>query len=617
MSSYPSTSHRPPREIILKRLALISILSMLLLLSCAYYNTFYNAKKQFKKAEESLAANPTGTGPSGSQIDLYEQAIKKASKVLTFYPNSKYADDALFLMGKSYFRMEEWGRARRKFEELLANFPKSEFRWETYYLLGTVQFYMNDRTKARDALDVVMDAQKKNPWADDARFLMGEIAYYADDYKTAAKEYAKIPEVYPKSELKAEAMFMAGECQYKLGNYQEALAAFQKASEYGLKVERRYENALRIGECRLQLLEYQEALEIFERLARSDLYVDRLPGTQLKISEVHYLMGDTAQAIQEYEDIVKKNPKSKAAALAYYRLGLIHMEDFDDLAKAGDYFQKSRNELPSSEAAGLASLRLSQIKKLEEYKQKVAVSDSLQDAEARFALAEIYLLDFNQPDSALAHYQKVIELTPLSKYASRSAYVAAWIVENIVGDTARSQSMYEDLIASYPFSESANAARERLGWPAAVDTSGENAAQRLRQAEELLLKEKDVNGALAQYQSIVTDFPGSPYAPKAECAIAWTLEHLKSDPDSAMAVFKALAQKYPHSECALLAQRKLASLPAEAPEDTTAGVPEDTTAQAPKDTTIQISPAGEPKEKMDEIPSAGEKEEPDKVELEP
>jgi len=257
------------------------------------------------------------------------------------------------------------------------------------------------------------------------------------------------------------------------------------------------------------------------------------------------------------------------------------MESFDDLAKAKEYFGKSKEESPASEAASLASLRRSQIKKLEEYQQKVAVQDSLQDPEARFALAEVYLLDLNWPDSALVHYQKVVELTPLSKYAPRSAYAAAWIVENIMGDTAQSRSMYQDLIAAYPLSEGANAARERLGQPAVVDTSEESAAQRLRRAEDLLLKENDVDGALAQYQSIVTDFPYSPYAPKAECAIAWTLEHLKGDPDSAMVIFKQLAQKYPNSECAILAQRKIAPLSAEAPRDTTAEAPEDTTAEIP------------------------------------
>jgi len=557
----------------LKRFALIFALGTILLLSCAYYNTFYNAKKQFRKAEKSLAENPPAAGISTSQRDLYEQAIKKASKVLTFHPQSKYVDDALFMVGKAYFRMEEFGKAQRKFEELLANYPQSSFRWETHYLLGTAYYYMEKLVRARDVLQAVVETKQRNRWMDDAQFLLAEISFSAGEYQEAAEDFAKIPIDYPKSDLKAEAMFMVGECYFKLKDYQQALVAFQNLDERRLVKQRLYERALRIGECQLQQREYQEALSTFERLARSDRFVDQQLETRLRIAEVYYLQGDTARAIEEYESIVERGPKTKEAAWAYYQLGLISMEGLYDLTAAKDYFDKSKAELSTSDAGGLASLKRRQIDELEKYMAKVADSDSLLDPEAHIALAEIYLLDLNQPDSAIAHYQKLVQLAPDSKQAPSSAYAAAWIVENIFGETARSQEMYGHLIAAYPLSESANAARERLGQIAVRDTSEQNAAERLRWAENLLLKDNDVDEALALYESIVADFPQSPYAPKAECAIAWTLEYLKGDPDSARVLFQGLAQKYPNSPCALLAKKKIASKSAEVALDTTVQAP--------------------------------------------
>ena len=586
----------------MRRLFLPLVLCTLFLSGCAYYNTFYNAKKQFKKAEQSHKDKPAELGLSSSQRDLYEQAIKKASKVLTFYPNSKYADDALFMMGKAYFRMEALGKAQRKFEELLANYPQSKFRWETYYLLGTALYYLDDLTRSRDALSAVIDAKKRNDWADDAQFLLGEMAFDSGDYQQAVEEYSRIAEVYPKSPLKADALSMMGECHFKLGNYREALAAFQEASEREPRWQSRYMLDLRAGECYLKLSEYQQALAIFERLARSDRYIDHLPQIRLRIAEVYYFMGDSVQATQDYEEIIKKNPKTKEAAWAYYQLGLIQMENFDHLSVAKDYFDKSKSEFPSSEAAGLASLKRSQINKLEEYQQKVAASDSLQDAQLRFALAETYLLDLDRPDSALVHYQRVVELAPLSKYAPQSAFTAAWIVENITKDTAKSREMYQDLIAAYPFSESANAARERLNQPAVVDTSDQNVAERFRRAEDLLLKDNDVDGALAQYQSIVADFPLSPYAPKAECARAWTLEYMKGDLDSARTIFKQLAEKYPDSECAALAQKKIAPPPVATPADTTTPATADTTVQATTSEELEGREEGEEGIRIEEEP---------------
>lgn len=574
----------------MRRLVLLIFLIMALLMNCAYYNTFFNAKKEFGEAEEAYKENPPEMGLNSNQKLLYEQAIKKASKVIVFHPNSKYVDDALFLMGKAYFRMEEFGKAQRKFDELLANYPQSDFRQEAGYLLGTVHYYMDDKIKARDALIAVIEDPKKNPWADDARLILGEMAYWAEDYQGAVLEYARIAEDYPKSELRSEALYMTGECSFILEDYSQALDAYTQASRFDLKGKRRYQVDLRIGECYQKLNQYPQALETFEDLAGSDLYVDYLPEIRLQIAEVNYSMGDTTRALEEYENIIQKNPKTEEAAGAYYHLGLIHMANLDNLSVAKDYFDKSKAEAPASEAGSKASLKRSQINRLEEYRGKVAQADSLPNPEAIFTLAEIYLLDLDRPDSALVHYQRVVEKTPLSKYAPPSAYVAAWIVENSLQDTARGETMYRELITSYPATESADAARKRLGLPSVSDTTHRDAARRLLQAEELLLKQDDVDGALVLYHSVVAEFPTSPYVPKAECAIAWTLEHVKGDLDSALALYKALVQKYPDSECAALAQKKSAPPPSPVP------VMVDTSRQVSADTTVAEQVPDEPTE---------------------
>jgi TolA-binding protein len=583
-----------------KRTITILVLCALAFLDCAYFNTFYNAKKQFAEAEKAYLANPPELQISGSQRELYEQAIKKASKILAFYPNSKYVDDALFLMGKSYFRMEEFGKSRRKFEELLANYPKSKFRFEAGYLLGTIHYYMDEPTKARDALMAVIESKKENSWADDARYMLGEMAFRNGQYREALEEYAKVPEDYPKSKLRADAMFKIGECQFKLEKYQAALEAYQEAQKFQTSVPQRYQIELRIGECYQKLGQFQRALETFNDLARSDRYLDHLPEVQLRISEVYYLMGDSSQAIKRYEDIVHQNEKTKEAAAAYYQLGLISMEGLSDLEKAMDYFDKSKAASPTSEAAQLASLRRRQINKLEEYRQNAISADSLQLAEAYFSLGEVYLLDLNRPDSALVYYQKVVTQYPDSRYAPRAQYAAAWITESSRGDTLAGQRMYQELIERYPSSESANTARRRLGQPTVKDTSNQDAARRFNQAEELLLREHDAAGALAQYESVRVDFPESPFVPKAECAIAWILEYFLGQRDSAMVVFQRLAEMYPNSECGLLAQKMIAPPPPPAVADTASTVVDSASTAAEIQQPVEEPEKGEPDLKEDE-----------------
>jgi outer membrane protein assembly factor BamD (BamD/ComL family) len=97
-------------------LAVMISLVMLGGLSCAYFNSLYNARKKFREAEkENRQAIEENNRP---QTQKYNSAIESAARLLQNYPDSKWADDALLLMGKSYYRIQQYNRAERKFEEL-------------------------------------------------------------------------------------------------------------------------------------------------------------------------------------------------------------------------------------------------------------------------------------------------------------------------------------------------------------------------------------------------------------------------------------------------------------------------------------------------------------------
>src|SRR5262249_33850407 len=83
---------------------------------CAYFNTFYSAKKSFDAAEK-LYRNPDDRATS-QQVALYDQALKSATKLVVSYPKSKYVDDAVLIMGRSLLGKGDYDKARQKFREL-------------------------------------------------------------------------------------------------------------------------------------------------------------------------------------------------------------------------------------------------------------------------------------------------------------------------------------------------------------------------------------------------------------------------------------------------------------------------------------------------------------------
>ena len=96
----------------------------------SYYNTFYNIKKKFNEAERIRRKNirehqDPNTEPT-IPISTYQVVIESGASLLEYYPDCRWIDDTLLLMGISYARLGEYGRAERKFSELITIFEDSE-----------------------------------------------------------------------------------------------------------------------------------------------------------------------------------------------------------------------------------------------------------------------------------------------------------------------------------------------------------------------------------------------------------------------------------------------------------------------------------------------------------
>ncbi|HOD55113.1 MAG TPA: tetratricopeptide repeat protein, partial [Candidatus Cloacimonadota bacterium] len=123
------------------------VLIILLLSSCAYYNTFYNAKQYFESAQKKPLTNRNK--PSSAAIEEYNKVIKKCGVILTDYKDSKWADDALFLLAKAlYFRGNNEIQALEKADDLLKFYPDSPFIPEAHILIAKINYDLNKKADA-------------------------------------------------------------------------------------------------------------------------------------------------------------------------------------------------------------------------------------------------------------------------------------------------------------------------------------------------------------------------------------------------------------------------------------------------------------------------------------
>lgn len=543
-------------------------LLVLLVVGCAYYNTFFHAKEFFQKAEK---ARISSNNKEGAGKDDYEKAIKKAAMVLAYYPKSRWVDDALMLIGKSYYHLGEYTKAIRKFQELQTNLPKSDWVDDSYYWMGLAYYQLEDYLQAEVSFKKLLVKGKKRKLRNKGRYMLGEIGFTTKDYNKAIKEFGKVV-AEGKGEDRAQAQFRIGECWWEIGDYKQALEAFEKVKELGAQKELNFEGQFKVGECYAELNQPQEALRVFVGLSREGRYYHYLPRVMLKIAETKLKLGHPQEAIKEYEAITEGFPQTQESAQALYGLGVIYEDELKDLKKAQEFFEKSIKEMPKSDVAQKAQERSADIVKLQEYRDQLSGEEAEKSVKTLFLLAEMYLMELNEPDSALSAYNSVIEHFPETSYAPRSAYAISWIWDKVKGDSLRAKKAYERIIQDYPQTPYAQKAREWLGLPPLVER--EPARELFLKGEDFLLG-GEVDSALAYYAQAAKDYPQSRYAPKALYALGWIYENREDSLRLAKEAYHNLIEGYPESDYTLLAREKLGEKiqqPTSAPPETSAQV---------------------------------------------
>ena len=95
---------------ICRLVCIIPITVSLLLFSCAYFNTFYNAERYYEEADR-IRLEKSGKSIPLKAMDNYGKTIQKCRVVLSEFTESKLVNDAILLMAKAQFYRSEYDDA--------------------------------------------------------------------------------------------------------------------------------------------------------------------------------------------------------------------------------------------------------------------------------------------------------------------------------------------------------------------------------------------------------------------------------------------------------------------------------------------------------------------------
>jgi len=609
-----------------------------MLQSCAYYNTFYNTEKNFR---EGLAENKKRLGdkPTAQEIQKFDLTIEKASKVLQLYPNSKYADDAVLILGQCFFYKQEYLKAQRKFDELIANFPKSNLAPASRLWLAKTNIELRDYAGAERVLRELQKQPRRGGLNEEAQSLLGEIYFRREMYSLAAQEFEVASKELDDKTLRGRSLMRLGECYRKLGNLRGAVESFRLATSLGGDQDFKFQSSFHFAIALKEEKQYDEALKIFQSLLSGFPTYKDIPLVKVQIADAYHGQGKVAEAKSLYEDVIETHARSEAAAAAYFYLGEIFERDEGNLAKAQESYDKVRKENVRSEKVNEATQRSKSVAELIKLKQSItdlekqlqplqpvngllgsgekpapAVADTTavprsrrlgnvktpaatpqatpekianQLAMNKIQIAQLYYFQFNQMDAAIPVYFDVAEHYPDTPHAPQALYSLAYIFEKMSNRAATRDSIMQVLAQKYPNSPQGKEARRLLG--AAQETTVVTVASSeiadFLKAESMLFDEKEPRRAIAAHQEFIAKYPLSSYLPKSFYAIGWIYENRLGENRQAFDVYSQLIEKFPDSDFAKEVRVKFALAEKEFKKSTGAAAPVSAVSGAASDST--------------------------------
>jgi len=433
----------------------------LMFAGCAYYNTFYNAKRDFADAVRTPDMEP-----GKANRETLEKCVIRCEKVVKYHPRSKWVDDAVLLMGKCFYYMGEHRKALRKFEELETYYARGGLLPQAYYYAGLANQALGNRDDAIARFGQAVAAAPEAEFGERAAYQIAKTHFLDDDHISVVNSTGEFLTGHARSKYVGDIMLLRAQSLVELERYEEAIIALEDFISSKPEKAKLFDAMMKMGEAYLELWEVDQALEIFMSLRKEDLDVENDARLAIEIAEAKRKMLQSDEAVKQLEEVVAFYPKTAFSAEALFKIGEIHEKEMGDLENARKFYDRARSEAPYSEFSNQALLRSTSIARLTEYRNKVKSGDESELAEAQFLLAELYYLEFNRVDEAIEEYRKVVDEYPDSKYGPKAAFAIAWVLDHVKSDMERAAEAYSEVVSKYPdtpYSDAAHEAVKRIG----------------------------------------------------------------------------------------------------------------------------------------------------------
>ena len=328
-----------------------------------YFNLYYNANELFLKAEKQVtdqkkdifSTEPVAI-PSAANAD-FQKVIEKCSNILQFSANSSYVDDALMILGKSFYYQKNYLKAQRKFEELISTQPESDFILEAKLWIGKCDMRLKNFA---DGLAILKDVRVEAMNEDEDEFMQDayieEIVYYKSvlDYTSAIQTANEFLSVSDDDKINAIIWNEVGNLNVAINDYEAAVKAYQNVFEYSPDYELEVAAKISLGKALREIDENEQALSLFEDMRSEDKYLEQYSEIDLQIGITNATLGQYDEAINQLTIVDTTYKGSPTSAIAKYEIASVYEYGLNQLDSAAVYYKKAASSPLPKEYMSLA-----------------------------------------------------------------------------------------------------------------------------------------------------------------------------------------------------------------------------------------------------------------------
>ena len=445
----------------------------LCILSCAHmnsYNTYYNATEAYKGATSGESPN----------VGLLDECLKKCSKILTYYPNTRWVDDAIMLSGKCFYEKGDTSQAELKFKEIINFYPESKFVPEAAFMLGKINILKGSETEADRWFEM---AVKDERLKEEIKFWLISSYFLSGRYEKTLKKGNLYLDSFKEGELKEDLLLLLGEASDSIERYEDALNYYKKALAID---EKDFIISIRIANILIKMKNIEEAKALCNSIESKNPEEERILKKTMAIC--FEMEGDLKNAISNLLELNDQESLFHIAKIYEQQLNLGKtLENYDNAAKLGLNTEIGKISKKKAEALkemlairkSLGIIDTTQIDTLSIDTTNITVDSTVIDTgdivmDTSFTaavidstalimrLAELWLLEFDNPDEALIEYRMLIEDFPDNEHIPKALYAIAWIEQNIKGNNEEALSIYRQIEENYPDTDYEYAAKRQI-----------------------------------------------------------------------------------------------------------------------------------------------------------